>query len=353
MSNSVFDRLGYNFDSDNFEGAEELSDAALNSLELRKTTMATWQYDQVARGDTARTNYFRNPTANLYISLRSTANNLSRLASNLSLSNVAISANSFVLELDRFKSHTDNISGVFAMSGRNNIDYTIPQYESAMATAEQMVTILYSADNVGNTVGALGSFTSLFINKQLTANDTILAADLLSMNSAISYTGIPLLPYSTLGGVAIEAINSHIATANTMVAARRNHDWNFFQKSQQIAADMGVVSQFNTMGKLKTQLIQYKIGTDALIANLQAPVIHDSNTGVYASSVTVIDTTPNADSIRAATLTKSNIAFTNYYATASSIQEEVIPDIGTAVGSQQDIVANYINSVLLEVAQNT
>ena len=115
---------------------------------------------------------------------------------------------------------------------------------------------------------------------------------------------------------------------------------------------MGRVSQFNSLGKMKTELIQNKIGTDALLANLQAPVIHNSNTGVFASSTT-IDTTPNADSIIAATLAKSNIAFTNYYATASSIQEEVIPDIGTAVGSQQDIVSNYINSVLQEVAQNT
>ena len=347
MPNSVFDRLGYNFDSDNFEGAEELSDAALNTLEITKTTMKTWQYDQVARGDTARTNYFRNPTANLYISLRSTANNLSRLASNLSLSNVAVSANSLVLELDRFKSHTDNISGVLEMTGRD-LDSGTPQYETAIATAEQMVNLLYSADGVANTVGALGSFTSLFINKQLTANDTILAADLLSMNSSISYSGLPLLPYSTLGGVALEAINSHIGIANTMIASRRNHDWNFYQKSRAINSDMGRVSQFDRMGKMKTELIQNKIGTDALLANLQAPVIHNSNTGVFASFVTVIDTTPNADSIRASTLAKSNIAFTNYYASGSSVQEEVILDTGP-VGTENDIVTNYRASAV----QNT
>jgi hypothetical protein len=346
MSNSIFDRLGYNFDSINFEGAEQLSEGALNSLETRKTKLTTWQYDQVARGDTAKTNYFRNPTANLYISLRNTANNLSRLASNLSLSNVAISANGFVLELDRFKSHTDNISGVLEMTGRR-ISPDTPQYETAIATAEQMVTLLYSADGVANTVGALGSFTSLFINKQLTANDTILAADLLSMNSAISYSGLPLLPYSTLGGVELEAINSHIAIANTMIAARRNHDWNFYQKSRAISSDMGRVSQFNSMGKMKTELLQYKIGTDALIANLQAPVIHNSNTGVFASSTT-IDTTPNADSIRAATLAKSNTAFTNYYASGSPVQEEVILDTAP-VGTENDIVTNYRASA----AQNT
>jgi len=346
MTNSVFDRLGYNFDSTNFEGSESLSTAALNSLEMRKRMMATWQYDQVARGDTARTNYFRNPTSNLYISLRSTANNLSRLASNLSLSNVAISANSFVLELDKFKSHTDNISGVLTMSGRD-IDYDIPQYDSAMAIAEQTVTLLYSADNVANSVGALGSFTSLFINKQLSANDTILAANLVSLNNSVVYSGLPLTASSNLGGVAIESINSYIAIANTMIATRRNHDWNFFAKAQQISADMGIVSQFNSMGNMRSSLIYYKIGTDALIANLQAPVIHSSNTGISSSSNTA-DATSNSDSIREATLAKSNTAFANYYATASSIQEEILPDYGVAL-TQDQIVMNYIKSV----TQNT
>jgi len=347
MTNSVFDRLGYNFDSTNFEGAENLSTAALNSLESRKTTMATWQYDQIARGDTARTNYFRNPTANLYISLRSTANNLSRLASNLSLSNVAISANSFVFELDRFKSHTDNISGVLATSGRNNIDYTIPQYESAMAIAEQTVTLLYSADNVANSVGALGSFTSLFINKLLTANDTILATDYVSLNNSIVYSGIPLTANSNLGGVAIETINSHIAIANTMIATRRNHDWNFFKKAQQISADMGVVSQFNSMGNMRSSFIYYKIGTDALIANLQSPIIHNSNTGI-SSTTNTADATTNNDNILATTNDKSNTAFANYYATASSIQEEILPEYGVAL-TQDQVVIDYLKSV----TQNT
>jgi hypothetical protein len=346
MTNSVFDRLGYNFDSNNFEGAEKLSEGALNTLEQRKNTLTTWQYDQVARGDTAKTNYFRNPTANLYISLRNTANNISRLASNLSLSNVAISANGFVLELDRFKSHTDNISGVLETTGRV-INPDIPQYDTAINSAEQTVTLLYSADGVANAVAALGSFTSLFINTQLTANSTILAADYISLNTSQVLTGLPLTLQSTLGGVALEAINSHIAIANTMIAARRNHDWNFYQKSRAISSDMGRVSQFNSMGKMKTELVLNKIGTDALIANLQAPVIHNSNTGVFASS-TIIDTRPNADSIRAATLAKSNIALTNYYASGSSVQEEVILDTGP-VGTENDIVANYRASV----TQNT
>ena len=352
--NSVFNRLGYNFDSDNFEGTEQISENASNTLETRKIPFATWQYDQIARSDTARSNYFRNPTANLYISLRSTANNLMRLASNLALSNIAASANSFVLELDRFKSHTDNISGVLEMTGRS-LNADIPQYETALSAAEDMVTLLYSADGVANTVGALGSFTSLYINKQLTANDTILAADLTSLNNSIEIVVSGFPPVTTqssnLGGVAIETINSHLSIANDMINTRRLHDWNFFKKSQEISADMGMVTQFNSMGKMRTELVQYKIGTDALIANLQSPVIHNSNTGVYASS-TVIDTTPNADSIRASTLARSNAAFANYYASTTLTQNDVVTDyeanIGN-VGTQNQTVIDYINSVL----QNT
>ena len=280
MTNSVFDRLGYNFDSNNFEGAEKLSEGALNTLEQRKSILTTWQYDQVARGDTARTNYFRNPTANLYISLYNTANSLSLLASNLSLANIATQANNFMVELNRFKSHTDNISGVLDTTGRV-INPDTPQYDTAISSAEQTVTLLYNTDSVANTVGALGSFTSLFINSQLTSNSSLLANDYASLNSSIVFTGIPVTQSSNLGGVAIESINSHIKIANTMIAARRSHDWNFFKQSRAINSDMGRVSQFNSMGTMKSNLLYYKIGTDALIANLQAPVIHNSNTGVF------------------------------------------------------------------------
>ena len=69
MANTVFERLGYNFDSINFEGADQLTDGAKKNLGIQKNNLYTWQYDQIARGDTARTNYFRNPTANLYIKL--------------------------------------------------------------------------------------------------------------------------------------------------------------------------------------------------------------------------------------------------------------------------------------------
>jgi hypothetical protein len=280
MTNSVFDRLGYNFDSNNFEGAEKLSEGALNTLEQRKSILTTWQYDQVARGDTARTNYFRNPTANLYISLYNTANSLSLLASNLSLANIATQANNFMVELNRFKSHTDNISGVLDTTGRV-INPDTPQYDTAISSAEQTVTLLYNTDSVANTVGALGSFTSLFINSQLTSNSSLLANDYVSLNASIVVSGLPSTQSSNLGGVAIESINSHIKIANTMIAARRSHDWNFFKQSRAINSDMGRVSQFNSMGTMKSNLLYYKIGTDALIANLQAPVIHNSNTGVF------------------------------------------------------------------------
>lgn len=351
MPNSVFDRLGYNFDSVNFEGAEQISEAGLTTLEQTKTKLTTWQYDQIARDDTAATNYFRNPTANLYISLRNTANSLNILATNLSLSNIATQANNFVLELDRFKSHTDNISGVISMTDGREITFNIPQYQIAISAAEQVVNLLYSADGVANTVGALGSFTSLFINAQLTSNNTLLAADLVSLNSSVVSVGLPVTQQSNLGGVALEAINTRIVIANTMIATRRNHDWNFFKKSLDIMSDMGMVSQFNRMGKLKTELIRNKIGTDALLANLQAPVIHNSNTGVFdSSSINIVSTTANSANVNAAVSNRANLAIANYYATET--QEETIPDFGESVGSQTQIVREALE-VVRSLNQNT
>jgi hypothetical protein len=281
MANTVFERLGYNFDSINFEGADQLTDGAKKNLGIQKNNLYTWQYDQIARGDTARTNYFRNPTANLYITLRNTANSINLLAQNLSLSNIATQANNFIRELDRFKSHTDNISGVIDITTASISSADIPIYETAIGVGETLVPLLYTTDNVANTIGALGSFTSLYINDKLSANSTILAADLALLNNSIVFSGLPVTQSSNLGGVAIEAISSHIAIANTMIATRRLHDWNFFKQALAISRDMGTVSQFNSMGKMKSHLIRNKIGTDALIANVSAPIYHDSNTGVF------------------------------------------------------------------------
>jgi hypothetical protein len=281
MANTVFERLGYNFDSINFEGADQLTDGAKKNLGIQKNNLYTWQYDQIARGDTARTNYFRNPTANLYITLRNTANSINLLAQNLSLSNIATQANNFIRELDRFKSHTDNISGVIDITTASISSADIPIYETAIGVGETLVPLLYTTDNVANTIGALGSFTSLYINDKLSANSTILAADYVSMNTSQVLSGFPPTLQSTLGGVALETINSHIALANTMIATRRLHDWNFFKQALAISRDMGTVSQFNSMGKMKSHLIRNKIGTDALIANVSAPIYHNSNTGVF------------------------------------------------------------------------
>ena len=281
MANTVFGRLGYDFDSINFEGADQLLEGARKNLGIQKNNLYTWQYDQIARGDTARSNYFRNPTANIYVTLRSTANLIMNLSSNLSLSNIAQTAYRFSIELDKFKSHTDNISGVIDITTTPPGSTDIPIYETAIGVGETLVTLLYTTDNVANTVGALGSFTSLYVNDKLSANASILAADYASLNASIVFTGIPTTQSSNLGGVAIEAINSHIALANTMIATRRAHDWNFFKQARAISKDMAIVSQFSNMGKMKSHLVYYKVGTDALIANVSAPIYHDSNTGVF------------------------------------------------------------------------
>jgi hypothetical protein len=281
MANTVFGRLGYNFDSTNFGGADQLTDGAKKNLGIQQNNLYTWQYRDVADSTASRSKYYRNPTANLYIALRNTANSINILAQNLSLSNIATQANNFIIELDKFKSHTDNISGVIDITTNETVDIDIPVYETAIAAGETLVPLLYSTDNVANTVGALGSFTSLYINDKLSANLTILTADYASLNNAQLLSGLPPTLKSTLGGVTLEAINSHIAIANTMINTRRLHDWNFFKQSRAIARDMGIVSQFSNMGKMKSHLTYYKIGTDELIANVSAPIYHNSNTGVF------------------------------------------------------------------------
>ena len=66
---SVFNRLGFNFDTARFGSAHTLSTGAANTVNLISNNMPAmpdWQKTDLANGGIVRTGYFQNPhTANL------------------------------------------------------------------------------------------------------------------------------------------------------------------------------------------------------------------------------------------------------------------------------------------------
>jgi len=271
----VYARLGYDFDSNNntlFTISDE-GKAYLNTIP--SFLPYSWQVEDLAANNT--TGYYKNPTANVYATLYANTNlifqtantvftaNTFPLAFNNEGPNLANTANNFLITLDKFKSHTDNVSGVNQIrdGGTDAGDY--PYRESAIGFGKFLIYLTFQTDDVSNASSALGSFTSLFVNDQLNANNTIIHLDRITVNNSLNVTNV-----SNLTGAAINTIISHFETANTLISNRRNHDIQFFRNSAEVINDYGQVAQFSNMGPVDTQLANNYIGSDKLVSRINS-----------------------------------------------------------------------------------
>lgn len=270
-ANSVFARLGYNFDDAKFGDGLYLTPQAKKYLELSPPEVTEWQQNDIADSVATRSRYFKNPTLNVYTTLSSNATLIYTSANNdpantftqpeagnaaLELANTTAL---FIIELDAFKSHTDNISGLVQVSSDST---TIPNYDMIQGMGQQILTLTHTTDNVANSTPLLGNFTSLFVNDELESNNTIIYTDRLAMDAA-NVGGI-----SSLTANQINVIITHIQTANTLIATRRAHDWNFYAQSRAILDEYYLVKKFTTMGNTNSYLLNNYIGTDLLKSNL-------------------------------------------------------------------------------------
>lgn len=272
---SVYGRLGFDFDSNNIT-IFTLSEEAINHLNTSPSFLPnSWQVNDLAANNT--TDYYKNPTANVYTTLYANTNlifqiantvfsaNTFPLAYNNEGPNLANTANNFMITLNQFKSHTDNISGVTALADAGTAARDFPYRESALGFGKFLIYLTNQTDGISNASPSLGSFTSLFVTDQLDANNTIIYTDRVTLNSSLNVTNV-----SNLTGSAINTIISHIETANTLIDTRRNHDINFFRNSSKVVQDFGKVSQFSNMGPIDSQLANNYIGSDKLVSRLNS-----------------------------------------------------------------------------------
>ena len=272
---SVYGRLGFDFDSNNTT-AFTLSDEAIAHLDSSPSFLPKdWQVTDLAENNTG--GYYQNPTANVYASLYANTNLIFQTANTVFIANtfplafrgeganLANTANNFLITLNQFKSHTDNISGVNALADAGTAARDFPYRESALGFGKFLIYLTYQTDGITNASASLGSLTSLFVTDQLNANNTIIYTDRISLNSSLNVTNV-----SNLTGSQINTIITHIQTANTLIDTRRNHDITFFRNSAQVVQDFGKVSQFSNMGPIDTQLANNYIGSDKLVSRLNS-----------------------------------------------------------------------------------
>ena len=276
---SIFNRLGFNFDATKFGDALDPTGDLEEKLTNLPSPLLKWQFDAVANSDVS--GYVQNPVSNVTITIKSTANSMINVASNAALSNiVSISQNltGYVIntgdefdpvyvfiegECDKFKNHTDRISGV-----AETIDASLPDFGSALGVGELMLMLTNKYDGIINNTPVLGSFTSIFVEPDLLTYQTIFANDVERVNNSIvlvSDDGMGNVVYgSTLSSSELSGIVNNITQIYNTLSTRRTHDVNYYNNAQLVVNDFTKISQYSQFSPLKLYLVENYTGTDKL-----------------------------------------------------------------------------------------
>jgi hypothetical protein len=285
MNANVFSRLDYTFDTGRFGDLINLSQGAQNLLNVSPIPLSDWQATDLGLGPVARGNYYQNPTTercnnltsnlqNIYITCSTDTANTFPTAQTAALG-LATTANNCIIEIAKFKSHTDNISGVSVSTAASS---QFPYYDIIVPMGQQMLMIMNKTDGLANTLPLLGNFTSLYIDNELNANNSTIGNNYITISNSFSGN------VSNLTSTQLDTMNAYVGSFETFLYGARTQDWTFYQNSLQVLKDYMVLASFSQLGNTQSGLINTKIGTPDLIAKLAT-----STTSTYTvGSVTPI-----------------------------------------------------------------
>lgn len=262
---SVYGRLGYNFDTVKFNGADVITTGANNYLNNTTINLNQWQIDDMANQTVG--GYYQNPHTsvlnNLIIVLTGmieTCNSNTTTftdAQNTAndLCNVAIST---ISTISGFTTHTNRMSGV-----EQSPDISLyPDLKSAMAVGRQILNITNKTDSVQNNTPILGNFTSLYIGPDLQSSYNTINNDNIIINNSISSNT------SNISSNTMNTIIMDISSLQTLMGSRQSADTSFYVNSLGVIGDYQTVLQFSNTGATQNSLIKL-IGTDKLKNNLK------------------------------------------------------------------------------------
>ena len=261
---SVYGRLGYNFDSTQFNGADVLSSGVINFLNNSSINLSQWQINDLANATVG--GYYQNPHATSLNNLTLVLNNFivacntqttTFTTATSTPANLISTATTTLTSISNFLIHTNNISGVTNSS--NTALY--PDLNSALAVGRQILNITNKTDSVQNNTPILGNFTSLYVANTITASYNTISNDynnFLNTIYVVSGNNTTNITDNTMN-----VFISHIQSVQTLMDTRRNADTNFYINSLTVSNDYQKISQFSNLGATQNSLISI-IGTAKL-----------------------------------------------------------------------------------------
>lgn len=256
----ISDRLGLNFDVSRFGEAANLSQNAANTLNLivegSGGKLKDWQINLLNSGPVNSSDLYVNRTEPFVTRMLANTTSIYNKA-NSSLREIA---NNLIIELNHFKAHTDNISGVSTSVEASNVILTVsgvPTLTSAENIGQLNMITLARTDGVKDTTPILGSFTSLFIQDELSANA-----------NTISYYD-DIYP-SNLTTPEIVVIENYLSNTQNLLYERRMSDWNYYANSIQLSQEVQILQEFDSMGGTMTYLVENVVGSANLKSYLKS-----------------------------------------------------------------------------------
>lgn len=264
---NVFDRtkFDYSFDTSRFGDNLNLTDESLATIVSTPIYIAGWQLNELeSNNNIILTDYYKNPTTTLTSSLNTKLHSISDLIAGVNFtlaSSLYTTFNTSLInclsEIVLFKAHTDALSCVTVPN-----DFNTPTYGNIMTVGKQVLVITNKTDGIANTLPVLGNFTSLFINPELTANNTQLDNDIITITNSNSAGN------SNLSISATQTIIDYVQSVTSQLNTRRIADTNFFMNSSRIVDEYNFLTRFSNLGPTQEYLINNVVGTEYLKAKI-------------------------------------------------------------------------------------
>jgi hypothetical protein len=279
----VFERLGFNYtDANNIIA---LSNNVIEYLNTVPQLLAPWQIADMANNEVG--GYFTNPVWNVANSTIVVSQSLMVETFNVNgstpgastlINNIYAKANTIQRNngsADLFIEHTNKISGVTPL-GSVEEDELYPYYITAMSTGQGVMYLTNQTDGIQNNAPIMGSFTSLFIDANLSS--LVLTAQtypqIIANSINITIGGIfpntyPILT-SNLSESTLQTMFNTVNTMDSVMVTRTNHDINFYRNANTILEEMDSLRIFTGMGETAEKLVDEFIGSPKLLSRINA-----------------------------------------------------------------------------------
>ena len=266
---TIFSRLNFNFDTAKLGDAVDPTGKLQENLEKIRPNLFSWQYEDLANNNVG--GYLFNPTATNVDAITSAANSVKSFLINrvfeTSTSALSTAADNLYTESVAFKAHTDRISGVTTTTNIN-----LPDLNTGLGVGQFVQQMVAAYDGLYDNTPILGSFTSLFVNTEISSN-TSSVQSVTSSLLATAGTGVDeetQLPIDTSNATTelVSSVTSSFTTAYNLLHTRRTHDITFYTNSYNLMTDYNKVNEFSTFSDLKLYLVNNYIGTEKLKNNL-------------------------------------------------------------------------------------